>query len=56
MTDKDSPPAIEMVVRQTMLFTGLLDDGCDARKVGVRDAWKQMMLNMKIKATENKIR
>ena len=55
MADENSPPAIEVMIRQAVLFTGLLDDRRNAWKVGVRDARKQVVLNMKIKATTEKI-
>ena len=55
MADKDCPPATEVVIRQTVLFTRLLDDGRNARKVGMRDTRKQMVLNMKIQTTAEEI-
>ena len=55
MADKDSPPTIEVMVRQTVFFTGLLNDGRDAREVSVGDARKQMVLNMEIQSATEEI-
>ena len=40
MANEDCPTTIEVMVRQTALFTGLLNDRRNARKIGVRDTWK----------------
>lgn len=40
MADEDCPTTIEVMVRQAALFTGLLDNGRNAREVSVRDTWK----------------
>ena len=55
MADEDCPTTIEVMVRQAALFAGLLNDRRNAREIGVRDAWKQVVLNMKIQTAAEEI-